>query len=326
MADQRAFVLRIAPSGRDWTDEALEHNELIIGWAEATGLLDESLDWNGFREIIKKAYHSRDKGYRSAGSDTGNMWNFIRGMRNGDLVVVPHSHEFYVAEVTGPARHDPKLVRSDTAYRRPVKWLNKGKPIPRKVARAALISRMKDQHTCVGATDLIPEINEVLRDAAAGRKATFDDTLRQHLIEETLKEIHTGHMDNFRFEQLVAAVLKALGGRDVHIVPRKQDKGADVLARFNVARQFSILVAVQAKWFQKEPPAGRSPVEELVRGMDAEGATLGLVVTSGTFSEEAEKAREEAVDDGRRTIELVDGEQLAAIIVDNGLGGVVIGG
>ncbi len=38
-----AFVLRISPSGVDRVPEALETNELIIGWSEAAGLLDPSL-------------------------------------------------------------------------------------------------------------------------------------------------------------------------------------------------------------------------------------------------------------------------------------------
>lgn len=52
------------------------------------------------------------------------MWRFIREMNVGDLVVVPHGSEFYVAEVSGPAMYDESKVEEDTAYRRNVKWLN----------------------------------------------------------------------------------------------------------------------------------------------------------------------------------------------------------
>jgi hypothetical protein len=53
--------------------------------------------------------------------------------------------------------------------------------------------------------------------------------------------------------------------------------------------------------------------------MDAEGATLGWLVTSGTFSEETEMRKDEIEDETGYEIQLVDGEQLAALIVDGGL-------
>ena len=53
---KNGFVLRIAPGGEDHVSEALESDHLIIGWAEAEGLLDLELEWEGFREIIREAY------------------------------------------------------------------------------------------------------------------------------------------------------------------------------------------------------------------------------------------------------------------------------
>ena len=41
---KNGFVLRIAPGGEDRVSEALEKDHLIIGWAEAEGLLDPKLE------------------------------------------------------------------------------------------------------------------------------------------------------------------------------------------------------------------------------------------------------------------------------------------
>ena len=52
MTDKQAFVLRINIHGGDNSDlfaEALDQNQLIIGWSEAEGLLDEQLSWEAFR-------------------------------------------------------------------------------------------------------------------------------------------------------------------------------------------------------------------------------------------------------------------------------------
>ena len=83
---QSAFVLRIAPSGIDRVPEALEKDQLIIGWANARGLLDETLEWEAFREVVYGAYHDGEANYRRAGAAAGHIWRFVRGMKPGDLV------------------------------------------------------------------------------------------------------------------------------------------------------------------------------------------------------------------------------------------------
>ena len=160
--EQQAFVLRISPSRIDRVSEALSSNQIIIGWAEARGLLDENLPWEEFRKIISDTYYANEENLRRAGAAGGHMWRFIREMKKGDLIVVPYGAKFYVAEVSGPAAHDESKVGEDTAYRRNVTWLNEKLSIPRSLAKPALISRMKTQGTCSYATDLLPQIKNVL--------------------------------------------------------------------------------------------------------------------------------------------------------------------
>ncbi len=107
---QQAFILRIAPSGIDHVWEALDKNQIIIGWAEAVGLLNEQLSWEQFRTIISDTYYPHEETLRKAGSASGHMWRFIREMKKGDLVVVPHGSEFYAAKISGPATYDPSKV------------------------------------------------------------------------------------------------------------------------------------------------------------------------------------------------------------------------
>src|SRR5688572_6652204 len=158
----KAFVLRIAHVDADGVGEALRSDEVFTGWSRARGLLDPRHDWRSFREIVHTEYHSGQQDYAQSGRAAGSLWRFIREMDIGDLVVVPSGNAFHVAKVTGPARHDEGKVADDAAHRRPVKWLNDGKPIPRRFARAALQSRMKVRQTCADATDLVAEIEDVL--------------------------------------------------------------------------------------------------------------------------------------------------------------------
>lgn len=329
---RNGFVLRIAPGRGDRVSEALEKDHLIIGWAEAKGLLDPKLEWGAFREIIRKKYYAADGNLRRAGSAGGHMWRFIRDMEVGDLVVVPYGSEFYVGEVKGNAFYDPSKVDEDSAYRRPVQWLNGKSPIPRTYAKSALLSRMKTRGTSAYAGDLVPEIEDCLDVAQSiadgGTKPSIETDLRSKLIETTLKELRTGRMENYGFEDLIAAVLHGLGSVDTKIVPRSEDKGIDIYGTFLVAGAFRQVVGVQAKHFQPDPPVGADVVRQLTRGIEegSERVTLGMVVTSGNFSQEAEDKAREYEEGGGIPIELVDGEHFAGLIVDHGLNRVIRSG
>lgn len=92
------------------------------------------------------------------------------------------------------------------------------------------------------------------------------------------------------------------------------------MATFLLAETFPLVVAVQAKHWQPEPPVDRHVIDQLVSGMEAEGADLGMVITTGTYSDEASRAAKEYLESAGKKIELVDGEQFAKMIVEHGTG------
>lgn len=316
----QAYVLRIAPSDIDRVPEALSADQIIIGWANADGLLNEDLNWEEFREIVRAEYCSSDATLHRAGSAAGHMWRFLREMEAGDLVVVPYGPEFYVAQVTGKALFVREKQAEDSAYRRPVTWLNGKKPIPRSYAKAALISRMKIQGTSASATDLLVDIQECIALSESGAVLTFHGDLQRLLVKEALNELRAGRLDSFGFEKLIKNLLLNLGATEASVIPRSQDKGADLIATFLVAETFPVVVAVQAKHWQPDPPVGAEVVTQLVSGIEAERADLGMIITSGSFSEEAVNAAETYFERSGKKIELVDGEQFAKMIVEHGTG------
>lgn len=319
MDQQAAFILRISPGGEDKVPEALETKQLIIGWAEAEGLLDSSLSWESFREIVRLTYYPDETNLRKAGAAAGHIWRFVREMKTRDIVVVPYGTEFFVAEVLGPAIYEIKKVDDDSAYRRPVRWLNDGNPIPRNLARSALISRMKTQGTTAGASDLLEEIMACLELAKENLTPTFKSDLQTRLIRETLTELREGRIESFGFERLIQGALYNLGAEQVKIVPRSEDKGADLLATFRIAGAFQFTVAVQAKHWLPKPPVTRDVVEQLIRGIEAESANLGMIITSGTFDDSAAHAAEKYFEERGIRIEMVDGEQFAKLLIEAGV-------
>ena len=317
---QSAFMLRIAPSRIDRVPVALATDRILIGWSNARGLLDPTLAWFGFREIIRQAYYATEPTLHKAGGAAGHMWRFLRDMKGGDLVVVPYGPSFLIGEVTGEAIYNDLEIADDTAYQRPVEWLNGKQAIPRSLARSALISRMKMQGTCADASDILAEIRECLT-YSSEVAPTFQSDLQARLVRETLNELRSGRMESFGFERLIQSVLLSLGASDVRIVPRSVDKGADLVATYRVAGAFRITVAVQAKHWQPDPPVGEDVVDQLIRGIEAEGTSLGMIVTSGVISEAAYSASEKYFEKSGIRIELIDGEQFSKLIVEYGVRG-----
>ena len=322
--DRNGWILRIAPSFVNRVQEALEAEALIIGWSVARGLLDKVLSWEEFRDIVRRSCYPDDENLRRAGAGSGHMWRFIREMGKGDLVVVPaDSKMFYVGEIAGPAWFDENKVEDDTAYRRPVTWLNDKRPIPRSIAKVGLISRMKTRGTTANATDLLGQIEESLTAAADVERGeptpAFGSDLKQGLVDHTLEELRGGRIESFGFEKLIEMLMSGLGAVSTRIVPRRLDKGIDVFAEFEIAGTFRQVVGIQAKHWTANPPVGADVVRQLIRGMESaeEPVSLGIVITSGTFDADAKATAEEY----RNTvpIELVDGEQLANLIVEHGL-------
>ena len=73
------------------------------------------------------------------------------------------------------------------------------------------------------------------------------------------------------------------------------------------------------KHWQPNPPVGKEVVEQLIKGIEAESADLGMVITSGSISDKAVQAAETYFEEKGIKIELVDGKQFAKLIVEHGI-------
>ena len=320
----QAFILRIAPSGIDRVHEALETDEVMIGWCRCAALIDPTLRRSGFRSALKQQYYPTDATQHRAGSAAGHLWRFLREMHIGDLVVVPHGSRFFVGKIAGDAFYSEEGVARDAAFRRSVTWLNSKRAIPREFAKAPLISRMKVYGATAEATDLIAEIEDVLSRAAQGEKPSFAEELQKKLANVAVDELRKGHMDSFAFEHLIKGLLKSMGAQTAEVVARRLDKGADVVATFRIAETFSYKLAVQAKHWDERAPVGTAVVQQLIEGIEDVGADLGMVITSGTISDKAYDCASAYTAESGVRIELVDGEQFAKLLIEQGVGGVTV--
>ena len=263
MEGRNAFILRLAPLGQDLTREALEKDEIFVGWKEVKGLLEEGLSFDDFRERVKDTYGIENN--RSAAAFARFLWGFLKGMKPGDYVVVPSGGQFYVAEVVGDPYYDES--QPVAAHRRPVRWLNDKKPIPRELASRALQSRMRTPGTLLHTSKLVADIlvadiEKVLEDAKRGETPNLARELRARMVEAVRQELTQGRMNPDRFETLVERMAQAMGAVEVKWVPRRSDQGADVIADFQLMGGLLVTVSIQAKFYQPGKPMGKDAVDQ----------------------------------------------------------------
>jgi len=315
MQNRNAFILRLTPLGQDMTQEALEKNEIFVGWKDVPNLLEGDLNYEHFRERLKATYPQINN--RQAAIFAGYLWAFLKEMNLGDYVVVPSRGQFYVAEVAGECIRDEES--SILGYRRPVRWLNDKKPISRELASAALQARMRARGTLMYAYDLVNDIEKVLEAAKRGETPNLAWELRARMVEAVRQELIKGRMNPYRFETLVERMAKALGAVEVKWISPRNDQGADVVAVFPLVGGLRVTVGIQAKFYHPGKPIGRQPVDQVAQALQAGVAEMGLVITTGDVSEEAYKAAEEYLSRESLQISILSGEELAELIVDRGL-------
>jgi len=308
-----AYVMKIKPRGVDALADALENNQLIL--ANAENLLGES-DWYKFREIVRKKNYPNDENYRGASQNASAPWLFIHDMKKDDLVVVPgNEKDFYVARI---ADNNVVVKEGDEGvYLRSVKWLNGKNAMPKSYAKATLRRKMKYFGTCCDASAALSDIEECLKSSESGGEPDFWAQERKSHIESLLNAMRRGGVDDRDMEEIVRRFFEKMGGRDSKIIPRNQDAGVDVVADFNVAG-VDIRVGAQVKHHDPEPPIGIDVIDKLIEGMASVEANLGMVITTGTFSPEAEIHARKHTEENATLIELMDGERFVELIVDNG--------
>lgn len=315
LTKMRAFVLRMKTWGEvDHVGDALAADRITIGWSHVRGLIGLQ-NLREVREAVRAA--SGDEDYRRAGHGAGNLWRFLHEMQPDDRVLVPRGDEVYLAKVTGPPGYDESAVTQDIAHFRPVEWLNGKNPFPRHGLPSKLQFRVGpgNRRTCA---DITGDLSEVLALETGGVRTdtAFEADLHGHLVTTTIETLLKGKMNPKSFEHFLRDLFQHLGATEGTVRGGRGDKGADIVLEMPLGvTPLRQRVAVQAKYYHDGRPVGPDAVRQLVAGMDAEDADLGVIVTTTVFSDEASA---EASKSSTR-IELIDGAHLASMIVEHGV-------
>ncbi len=162
---QKAWMVRLSPGAGpgDQVPDGLRSDNIFIGWSPLPQLLEPTLDREDFRRLMREVVIS-ERGMAdevSLGKWVGDAWRFIREMRVGDLVVVPHGADLYIAEVTGNAYFDGTFTHLDASIRRPVRFANGKRPVPRSFVTPGLQKTLRARQPCIELREHLPEVRSL---------------------------------------------------------------------------------------------------------------------------------------------------------------------
>lgn len=122
------------------------------------------------------------------------------------------------------------------------------------------------------------------------------------------------NLDPYAFERLAQRLLRECGFSDVQVTRRSGDGGIDGTGKLRIQGIFSFNVAFQCKRYKGQVSAGA--IRDF-RGSLGTNIEKGVLITTGAFTK---AAKEEASSEGKRLIDLMDGEELINKLAEYGIG------
>lgn len=122
------------------------------------------------------------------------------------------------------------------------------------------------------------------------------------------------NLNPYAFERLAQRLLRECGFSDVQVTQRSGDGGIDGIGKLRIQGIFSFNVAFQCKRYKGQVGA---PAIRDFRGSLGTNIEKGVLITTGAFTK---AAKEEASSEGKRLIDLMDGEELINKLAEYGIG------
>ncbi|MGB8656835.1 MAG: restriction endonuclease [Candidatus Zixiibacteriota bacterium] len=288
--------------------EFLVGNLVAIGWPYIGNLVGKN------REQIKQAlqtFYSYSSN-QSLGQAVGIINRFVNEMQIEDYVVVPDGPVVFVGYVQSDYRYDNSKDNDTDGYphQREVEWLNEKRAIPRSVLTGRVFDSLKGQQT------LFATYHQDISDIVKTQKHLFSCQNYLDLKIEYLDKLQKGILsgvNSSRFEESVRTVLNRYFPGLTRLATTNSQQGDTDL---KTTLPGNLVVRIQVKHFYPEHGALDSwVVEQLANSMD-EGDT-GIIVTSGSISDDAKKLAEKYYREECKKISFVDGDEFVELVFSN---------
>lgn len=220
---------------------------------------------------------------------TGEIYKKVLSIEKLSNEVVDEMHSFTMTEVEYRlmwARTDLKNYGAVVNSKQGV-WTLTEKGA--KMLRSGEIEAKEIKKTILSKKQESPEAEDSAKDEEKGWRERISEILL--------------NLDPFAFEKLAQRLLRECGFSDVEVTKKSGDGGIDGTGKLRINGIFSFNVAFQCKRYKGQ--VGAPQIRDF-RGSLGTNIEKGVLITTGTFSR---AAKEEASSEGKRLIDLMDGEE-----------------
>lgn len=287
------YLIRIG-QGSKYTEEARKEGFVAIGWNDVPDLKDI----HSKEEIADLVSKSDAKASTSA--QVGQLWRFSHEIQNGDTILSPlGGGEYIFGEVGDYYFEENPKGNCPFKHKRHIKWNDK--ILLKEDMSANLSYGLGGLLTVFSLNKYSKELEDLISGNISSTPADRPLGIRDAIIEKLFE------LDGKEFEEFIRHVLEILGF-EASTTQYVGDKGVDVNGILNAEGIADIILKIQVK--RVRGTIGNKDVLAL-RGTLIQGEHACLVSLSGFTSQ----AEEEANSPGKVQIKLIDGYDLASIIL-----------
>lgn len=293
---ERAFMVR-AGSDNELIEKFESRSLVAVGWEE----LEDVSDVESYSEM-KSRFHSTEEyseyNKQHLAQNAGQVNRFAHEISVGDFVLTydKTEREYHIGEVTSEYEWKPSDHPAGYPHVRRVRWID---TISRDEFTTSTKNTLGSTLTVFSLDSCLDEIKRVLSGEIPDETEEDEDSVPfvdevEHQADELISDI-LANMDPYVFEELVAAVLRAMG---YHATKTRdsQDRGIDVIAHPDSLGFESPYIKTQVK--RQQSTVG-SPDMRSFTGTLSNGE-MGLFVSTGGYTREAKDEARNA--DNRVTI------------------------
>lgn len=305
LTPSKAEAIWLVRAGRygDQEQAALDNNIVTIGWNDL-GDISSYQNKEVFFGFFETTYPNEKP--KAIMNKSNQVWRFKNEIEIGDLVVLPLKQEPSIA--VGEVISDYEFTESlgqDIIHTRRVKWITKDMPrtnlkqdllyslgafmtvcrIQRNDAETRIPAAVQNYLGKVSTAS--PQVSTTIEESLDDKSVVADlETLGKDQIRSFINQQFAGH----RLLDLVAAIFEVEGYATV-VPPPGKDGGIDILAGKGLLGLEEPRICVQVK--ATSTPCGIDVVNSLLGVVTGYGASYGLIVSMGGFTQDARKKAKE---------------------------------
>ena len=292
--------------GEKYVDDGHRGNYIAIGWDELPNLswiLDENVNedalWEKFTELYRKTYGGTNL---QVSLNSGQVWNFVKAIKVGDAVLVPdpQNRKVLIGKVENSYEYSNNWKDGcHYPHRRKVRWIRE---IDRDVLSEKLKNSMGSLLTVFNIDHHAEETEELKGSKVEHVETEITGNKLVEVIINRLLKLSPRNFEEFTRDLLSIIGFEAANSQYVG------DKGIDVTGSLNAEGLANIILRIQVKRITST--IGIEEVQRLRGTLSSD--EHGAIVTTSKFTKQAQ---EEAQDEKKKRITLIDGEKLVDLIL-----------